>query len=173
MEIILLDRNKNMTDAWRKWFGEEVSIVNESFEQFMYQNNHIDGIVSPANSFGIMDGGYDKAIIDFFGEMLMRDVQRKIREDWYGEQPVGTSISVPIHGYSITLIHTPTMRLPEPIVDYRIVYQCMRTTLMEAVRQNLERIVVPAFGAATGRVPCEVAAEMMYRGYRQVKDAQQ
>ena len=37
------------------------------------------------------------------------------------------------------LIHTPTMRTPEEIVDPRIIYQCMRTTLIVAKKNNIKR----------------------------------
>ena len=68
-KIYLLDINKDMTDAWRKYFCDEmgVEIINDSFGEFMKNHPEIDGIVSPANSFGLMDGGYDKAIIDYLG----------------------------------------------------------------------------------------------------------
>lgn len=30
----------------------------------------IDAVVSPANAYGLMDGGYDKALTDYFGNDL-------------------------------------------------------------------------------------------------------
>lgn len=97
MQIYLLDINKEMTDAWHKYFdSSSVIIAHEDFATFMNKHSDIEAIVSPANSFGLMDGGYDKAITDYFGKQLMKDVQGVIMKDWYGEQPVGTSISIPI-----------------------------------------------------------------------------
>lgn len=182
MKIYLLDINKNMTDAWQKYFKsfgevEDIEIVNEDFATFMDKHPNIEAVVSPANSFGLMDGGYDKAITDYFGKDLMKEVQRKIMFDWRGEQPVGTSMSVPIYnrvfntiyGSKICqLIHTPSMRTPEVIKDSRIIYQCMRTTLIEALRQQVGNIVIPAFGGLTGRVPCDEIAKMMYLAYKQI-----
>jgi len=183
MKIYLLDINKSMTDAWYKYFDlPNVEIVNEDFATFMGKHPDIEAIVSPANSFGLMDGGYDKAITDYFGKQLMKDVQDVILMDWYGEQPVGTSISVPIvsrfydkqidNGRILQcnpiLIHTPSMRTPEQIVDSRIVYQCMRTTLIEALKQDVDSIVIPAFGGLTGRVSYDVIAKMMFLAYRQI-----
>ena len=99
----------------------------------------------------------------------MEKVQREILEKWYGEQPVGTSMSIPIDGTSDKiLIHTPTMRTPERISDSRIVYQCMRTTLIEALNQKVNSIVIPAFGGLTGGVPCGEVAENMFLAYKQV-----
>lgn len=182
MQIYLLDINKEMTDAWHKYFNlPNVEIVNEDFATFMDKHSDIEAIVSPANSFGLMDGGYDKAITDYFGKQLMKDVQDVIIKDWYGEQPVGTSISVPIVKFydkqiddertlqcNPILIHTPSMRTPEQIIDSRIVYQCMRTTLIEALKQEVDSIVIPAFGGLTGRVPYDVIAKMMFLAYKQI-----
>lgn len=179
MKIYLLDINKNMTDSWKKYFGDikNLEIVNDDFAHFMDKHQEIDAIVSPANSYGLMDGGYDKAIIDYFGTDLMKEVQQKIMYNWHGEQPVGTSISVPIYNRVIQgllgkkcafLIHTPTMRTPEVIVDSRIIYQCMRTTLMEAKNIGAKYIVIPAFGGCCGQVPYEEIARMMYLAYKQI-----
>lgn len=183
MQIYLLDINKEMTDAWHKYFdASNIVIVNEDFATFMNKHPNIEAIVSPANSFGLMDGGYDKAITDYFGKQLMKDVQDVILRDWYGEQPVGTSMSVPIldsfYDKQIDdertiqcnpiLIHTPSMRTPEQVVDYRIIYQCMRTTLIEALRQEVDSVVIPAFGGLTGRVPYDVIAKMMFLAYKQI-----
>lgn len=175
MKITLLDINKNMTDAWSKYFEniENVEIVHNYFSNFMDEHQDVDAIVSPANSFGLMDGGYDKAITDYFGKELMKEVQKDILLRWYGEQPVGTSMSIPIknkiiNGRYALLIHTPSMRTPEVIKDSRIIYQCMRTTLIEAIRQNVHHVVIPAFGGATGRVSYDEIAKKMYFAYKQI-----
>jgi O-acetyl-ADP-ribose deacetylase (regulator of RNase III) len=52
-------------------------------------------MVSPANSFGLMDGGIDAAITKYFGKELMQRVQARIMQEYCGEQPVGTAIMVP------------------------------------------------------------------------------
>lgn len=67
MKIYLLDRRKNVTDCWTSYFGEnkEVEIVCSDFGDFM-DTNRVECVVSPANSYGLMDGGYDLAISDWF-----------------------------------------------------------------------------------------------------------
>ena len=146
MKIYLLDVNKSVTNCWSKYFvnlrdENEVQIVNQDLATFLKSHPEIDAVVSPANAFGLMDGGYDKAITNYFGKGLMEKVQKAILEDWFGEQPVGTSIVVPIDKDTI-LIHTPSMRVPEPIVDSRIVYQCMRTSLISAIHYNATNVVI-------------------------------
>jgi len=79
MKIYLLDINENMTNAWETYFNEidDVEVVNTSFDNFMFDYT-VDAVVSPANAFGLMNGGYDGAITQYFGEQLMKDVQYKI-----------------------------------------------------------------------------------------------
>lgn len=177
MQIYLLDYNVEMIRAWKKYFSdvENVHIVHSDFKTFMDENfEKIDIIVSPANSFGIMDGGYDRAITEYFGDDLQKVVQNKILNVWYGEQPVGTSMWTVIpNQYPVKfLIHTPSMRTPEVIKDARIIYQCMRTTLIEASKLYTDdseiSMVIPAFGGLTGRVDCETVAYMMRQAYRQI-----
>jgi O-acetyl-ADP-ribose deacetylase (regulator of RNase III) len=78
----------------------------------------VDAIVSPANSFGFMDGGLDLALTDRFGEELQERVRRAIADGWGGELPVGAAIGVPIPGAEHrTLIVAPTMRVPMRLPD--------------------------------------------------------
>ena len=184
MKIYLLDKNPEMTNAWCEYFKYTgVNIITQDFGDFIKEHPDMEAIVSPANSFGLMDGGYDKAIIDYYGPQLMEHVQYAIIEKWYGEQPVGTSMSVQIanrfytkiyHGafeqFNPILIHTPTMRTPEVIEDPRIIYQCMRTCLIEAINQEVESIVIPAFGGCTGKVSPKIIAKMMFLAFNQISN---
>lgn len=177
MKIYLLDYNVNMTDAWEKYFSKEIDvhIVCDDFANFMKEHPTIDGIVSPGNSFGLMDGGYDKAITNYFGTWLMKDVQKTILEYLGGEQGVGTCLTITTHLTNIVddkilLLHTPTMRTPEKIYDIRVIYQCMRETLIAAKHSNRTEIVIPAFGACTGGVSCDDVARMMFLAYKQIKN---
>ena len=96
MKIYLLDINKEMTDAWQKYFDlSNVEIINDEFTTFMNKHPDIEAIVSPANSFGLMDGGYDKAIIDYLGERAQTNVFTMLNAVYNGYQPIGTCLSVP------------------------------------------------------------------------------
>lgn len=169
IQIYLLDINPTMCEAWNKYFSDikNVNIVNDEFKIFV-SNNNIQSIVSPANSFGIMSGGYDKAIIDFFGKALMEDVQEYIISNYFGEQPVGTAFTIQIPNYQKYLIHCPTMRTPEIIRDPRTVYSCMRSTLIECMKNDIKSVVIPAFGGCTGNVGYESIAYLMRKAYNQL-----
>jgi O-acetyl-ADP-ribose deacetylase (regulator of RNase III) len=168
MKIYLLDRNSKVCYWWKFFFKDcqDVEVVCEDFAIFM-DSHKVEAIVSPANSYGLMDGGYDLAISEYFGDGLAKKVQKYIVDNLYGEQPVGTSIIVDIDNKQ-KLIHTPSMRVPSPIKDPLVVYNCMRTCLMTALDNNIESIVIPAFGGDCGDMNYSVIAEMMYNAYMQV-----
>jgi hypothetical protein len=65
IKLVLVDPNSSVTTAFKERFDylPNVEVVNGSFEQL----NSYDCLVSPANSFGMMDGGVDAAITKFFG----------------------------------------------------------------------------------------------------------
>ena len=140
-----------------------------NFKNFM-EDHQVDCVVSPGNSYGLMDGGYDLAISEWFDWKQQDIVQRYILDHFYGEQPVATSFIVDIEATGIKLIHTPTMRKPGPIVDENVVYQCMRTTLITAHKNKVASIVIPAFGGQCGNVKPQVLCNLMYNAYLQIKN---
>ena len=168
MKILLLDNKEEMCNAWKKYFDgiDDVEIVNDYIQS--YDLNKVDCLVSPANSYGLMDGGYDLALTKMFGDQLQKIVQNYIIDNLYGEQPVGSSIIVDIPNTNKKLIHTPTMRIPSPIVDSEIVYTSMRSTLICALKNNIKSIIIPAFGGTTGMVPMEIIAKEMFKAYIQI-----
>jgi O-acetyl-ADP-ribose deacetylase (regulator of RNase III) len=115
IKLILVDPNYELSQAFRSQFDylPNVEVANCGFEQLA----SYDCLVSPANSFGMMDGGVDAAITKFFGISLMERVQQKILDDYLGEQSVGTSFIIETgHPQYPFLAHTPTMRVPMQIV---------------------------------------------------------
>lgn len=169
MEVYLLCDNRDMTDLWEMYFDgiKDVHIVYDDFNSFM-ENHKIECVVSPANSFGLMDGGYDAAITGWFGDELQKNVQEYIMDNFLGEQPVGSSFIIEIPQNGTKLIHTPTMRIPEKIIDSSVIYHCMRSCLITALKNNVKSIVIPAFGVGTGGVCLGDAAKLMWMAYMQI-----
>ncbi len=170
MRLILVAPNSLLAAAFKSHFNylPDVEIVNDYFEWLPI----FDCLVSPANSFGMMDGGMDAAIIKFFGSSLMERVQERILTNYLGEQPVGTSMIVetghPKHPF---LAHTPTMRVPMSIKGTDIPYVAMWAMLL-AVRhhnQHAQKKIVcvacPGLGTGIGRVPYSEAARQMALAY--------
>lgn len=179
LKITLLDLNEEMCNAWNKELIEynyaveenesyfpNVEIVNEDIVSWLQKNNdHLLGIVSPANSFGLMDGGYDGAIRNYFLNDYDFDVipivQEHLKEKFWGEQPVGSSTLIRLPVMGTYILHTPTMIRPSIIEDPRVVYHCTRSCILEALRTECTHIVIPAFGGCCGKVPFETIAEYM------------
>jgi len=168
-KLLLTDPNAALCDAWAVAFADypEVGIVHGRFEQIPA----FDCMVSAANSFGLMDGGVDLAITNFFGSALQARVQQVILARYNGEQPVGTSFIVetghPAHPF---LAHTPTMRVPMPIAGTDQVYLAMKAMLQvvqdfNAAGERIQTVVCPGLGTATGRVPAAEAARQMALAY--------
>lgn len=170
MRLILVAPNSLLAAAFQEHFDylPNVEIVNDYFEWLPDYNC----LVSPGNSFGMMDGGIDAAIIKFFGSSLMDKVQERILTNYLGEQPVGTSMIVetghPLHPF---LAHTPTMRVPMSIIGTDIPYVAMWAMLL-AVRQHnqqakdkINSIACPGLGTGIGRVPYSEAARLMALAY--------
>lgn len=171
LHLILVDPNPDLCDEWRSAFEKlpHVEIVNGRFEELP----RYDCIVSAANSFGLMDGGVDLAIISYFGIELMDRVQQHILVEYLGEQPVGTSFIIEtgnkLHPY---LAHTPTMRVPMAIDRTENVYAAMWAMLLAVDQYNrrqlgkIESVACPGLGTATGRMPPREAARQMATAYR-------
>jgi O-acetyl-ADP-ribose deacetylase (regulator of RNase III) len=145
------------------------------FEQVV---DDYDVMVAAANSFGLMDGGIDAAITAYFGEALMYEVQRRIVREFQGEQPVGTCLLVPIESERPTrwLAHTPTMQVPLDIRGTANVYFATKALLREVKAHEDElqrasagegpRVLCPALGTGTGRLPPEEAGRQMALAFR-------
>jgi O-acetyl-ADP-ribose deacetylase (regulator of RNase III) len=123
----------------------------------------VDAIVSPANSFGFMDGGLDLALTDRFGEELQARVRFAIADGWGGELPIGAAIGVPIPGAEHrTLIVAPTMRVPMRLPDdtvnpYLAVRAALRWVLAhtsggEVHGGRIGSVALPGMGTGIGGV---------------------
>jgi len=171
MRIVFIDKGELKLRYLRAYFTgkPEVEFVAGDLETFL-RTNPVQCVVSPANAYGLMDGGYDLAITNYFGDQLPQRVQQHIIDHYYGEQPVGTSFLIDAGRDGRSLIHTPTMRTPQRIRDPLVIYQCMRATLMCAMEHNVESILIPMFGGGCGDVHPKLIAEMMWRAYDQLQN---
>jgi O-acetyl-ADP-ribose deacetylase (regulator of RNase III) len=170
IKLILVAPNYHLFRSFQDRFAylPNVEIVNCSFEQL----NTYDCLVSPANSFGMMDGGMDAAITKFFGISLMERVQDKILDDYLGEQSVGTSFIVETgHPQHPFLAHTPTMRVPMQIVGTDIPYIAMWAMLLAVEQHNrhhprkIATVACPGLGTGIGRILPDEAARQMALAY--------
>jgi len=170
-KLILVDIQAELCDHWRVAFEAypDVEIHNAYFQKV----KEFDCMVSPANSFGLMDGGIDLAIRAFYGMGIQYKVQKRIQKEFYGEQPVGTSMIVFTENEDYPfLAHTPTMRVPHNIAGTDNVYNAMFAMLGAVANHNktsqakINTVLCPGLGTATGAVPLKEAARQMALAYR-------
>ena len=170
MKFLLRDRNTALIDAWRDRFATAADVEVSQGDIF---DLTADAVVSPANSFGFMDGGIDLVYSRRFGWELQERLQRLLRSDYDGELPVGQAVIVPTLNNDVSfLISAPTMRVPMDVSDTVNAYLAFRAVIRAVRHYNrtaanaIETILCPGLGTATGRIPPEVCAVQMLHAYR-------
>jgi O-acetyl-ADP-ribose deacetylase (regulator of RNase III) len=115
-----------------------------------------DAIVSPANSFGDMSGGIDKAIDDFHQGEAQRRIRAAIADRFLGELPVGAALIVEVPSPRLRrVIAAPTMRVPGSIVGSINAYLAMRAVLVAVLQDNggtdrpIRSVAVPGLHRST------------------------
>ena len=110
MNIVLADIDGNLINAWNDAAGDNAHVTTYQGSIFEVE---CDALVSPANSFGFMDGSLDFAISEFFGWHVQDRLQESIKSKHNGELLVGQVEIVSTDHDSIPyVISAPTMRVP-------------------------------------------------------------
>lgn len=130
-----------------------------------------DAIVSPANSFGFMDGGLDYQLSEFFGWDLEKKLQKIIKEKHSGELIIGNAEILETGNKKIPyLISTPTMRVPMKIENTMNPYLATRA-MFNAINEfnskenKIKSVLIPSMGTGVGRIPYNIAARQMCVAY--------
>lgn len=158
MKIILTATTDGLAAAWERFCGRfpDVEIYRGSILDL-----EVDAVVSPANSFGFMDGGIDKVYAAAFPH-VQDHLQDEIKAKFNGELLVGQAVSVGVtHPRIAHLIAAPTMRVPMVLVDSINPFLAARAALLLAVGDGLKSIAFPGLGTGVGRVPVEVCGRQM------------
>lgn len=169
MKILLCAINKDLIGSWKKYFSNEkqVEILEEDITGMT-----CDAIVSPANSFGFMDGGLDYALSVKFGWDLQERLQNMIKAMPEGEILVGKALLIETNHPEVPyLISAPTMRIPTNfhIPNSINAYLAMKAILICAQSHNgIKSVAVPGLCTGTGRMPADTAAFQMYMAYREI-----
>ena len=119
-----------------------------------------DALVSPANSFGRMDGGLDAQIVEFLGEDIESEVQQLIRDRHDGELVVGQAEVVITQATQFPfLVVAPTMRVPQNVSRTVNAYLAFRAALRAVRAFNeehgdiIQTLLVPGLGTDNGFMP--------------------
>ncbi len=166
-KILLVDRTPSLVRAWSEVFANHENVTAIEGDFFAHE---ADAMVSPANSFGNMDGGLDAAIRDALGGTIEGAVRRVILERHHGELHVGAAEVVETTSERWPfLVVAPTMRVPESVASTVNAYVAFRAALLAVVRHNqagshphrIASLLVPGLGTGIGMMdPRRCAAQM-------------
>ncbi|GAB5536867.1 MAG: hypothetical protein Rubg2KO_31160 [Rubricoccaceae bacterium] len=175
LQLWLIHPEPDACDTFRKRFEElpDVRVLKARFEDL---GPH-DCFVTAGNAFGIMTAGIDAAVVDFHSSDLMTRIQRRILDEYLGDQPVGTCFIQPTDtpGYPF-VAHAPTMRMPGPIAGTDAVYRAAWAAFLAVYRHNadarqnesaaIQTLVFPALGTGFGGISYSESARQMAAAYR-------
>ena len=178
--IVLAAVDAPLADAWAGHCGDlggGTPPLQVTVHRGSILDVHCDAVVSPANSFGFMDGGIDHAYSHRFGWGVQRRLQDAVRGRHHGELLVGRAEAVWTDDAAIPfVIAAPTMRVPMVLpADTVSPYLAARAVLLlilherfadgpfagESVADVVRTVAFPGLGTGIGRVPPDVCAKQV------------
>lgn len=206
LNFILLDLSPSVIEEWKSALSQHIpdvidkfSIVHSTLEDLASgPHQQFDCIVSPANSYGFLDGGFDyflaKALSPNDVPAPTTFVQAALYERWKGYAPPGSCTLIPIKGSSFEnnshgcayIALCPTMRLPESVTWNReIVYNLMWSLLVALEQHNaavddlteigtgvrIQKVLMTGLATGVGNVSGERCAQQMALAVKDFLDA--
>jgi len=181
MKIILIDRNTKWKKIYSKVrkslqyeFKSEIlcNILNIQLATTCYEFKNC-AFVSPANSYGYMDGGIDAVYSKMFPGIEQK-VRNKIREvsPYKKKQqhvlPVGSATLVNIND-TTHLICAPTMFLPENVAQSENAYYSTLAALLvvqkynQSAKEQIDTIFIPGMCSGCGHMTLTQSLKQMLR----------
>lgn len=168
VQFTLVDLSASLVEAWQDAFVDCPQV--EAIQGNMLHQTGA-AMVSPANSFGFMDGGLDLKLSQHFGWGLEKNVRQVLLSQYDGELPVGQAVIVPTdHAQIPWLICAPTMRVPMNVAKTTNAYLAFRA-ILRAVRQHnqhhdpITSVICPGLGTGEGMMPAHRCARQMRYAY--------
>lgn len=169
IRLKLVYQDDSLGEAWLREFEgmRDVSIVKADIVTV-----DCDAIVSPANSFGFMDGGLDYHLSNYLGWDLQDRLQERIKELPEGELLVGKSLVIETNHAKIPfLISAPTMRVPMSfnIATSVNAYLAMKAILIAAINnEKITTVAIPGLCTGCGKMPVHIASKQMFMAYSEI-----
>lgn len=164
MKLMLSAIEESLAQAWQTFCGD-LDFVEVQHGNIL--DLTCDAVVSPANSFGFMDGGIDAAYMWQFGEQIQTRVRRQIFDHHAGELLVGQADIVETGDANIPfLIAAPTMRVPMVLHDSINAYLAARAVFLlirdgcftsgsytgQRIADKVTTVAMPGLGTGVGRI---------------------
>lgn len=178
IEVHLRDLSATLVGAWHEAFAGVEGVTISQGDIFSTQPGVLsedapidveaDAVVSPANSFGFMDGGIDAVYTHVFGFGLEARLQQLLVAEHGGELPIGSAVIVETGSPQIPwCISAPTMRVPEAVPNSVNAYLAFRAALRAVLAHNaaghppIRRVLCPGLATTTGQMPVDRCASQM------------
>lgn len=164
MKIQLIDFNIKMCEQWKIYFSDCSDVVVHHGDYFSLPT---DCVVSPANSFGFMDGGLDLILSQKLGWSIQERLQKKIKNSTLGELLVGQVELIETDSKEIPYcLSAPTMRVPMSIMETVNVYLAAKA-IFSFIKKNtfIQTITICGLGTGAGMVNFNVCAKQMKQAY--------
>jgi len=173
VNIVLAAVDDSLAKAWQQFCGDAEGVT---IHRGSILDVACDAVVSPANSFGFMDGGIDALYMDYFGPDIQMRVRRAIYEHHFGELLVGAADVVETDDARIPyLIAAPTMRVPMALQESVNAYLATRAVLLlvlhgvfpagqyrgQRVADHIQTIAFPGLGTGVGRIGANTCARQV------------
>lgn len=173
MQIILSAVEAPLARAWQQHCGD---VADVTIHHGSILDLQVDAVVSPANSFGFMDGGIDHLYSHYFGWHVQDRLQQIIRDRHHGELIVGSADIVETDNSQIPfLIAAPTMRVPMILTDTVHPYLAARAVFLlirhgtfstghlagEKIADAIKSVAFPGLGTGVGRVDVHICAHQV------------
>ncbi len=180
LKIVLAAVEDPLADAWERHCGDLPNVI---LHRGSILDLSVDAVVSPANSFGFMDGGIDHLYSHHFGWGVQESLQDLIRSRHHGELLVGSAEIVETRSGRIPfLIAAPTMRVPMILTDSVSPYLAARAVLLlirhgivpsgalagESVSAAVSSVSFPGLGTGVGRVGPNTCARQVRAAIEEV-----
>lgn len=185
LSLHLRDLGQPLVAAWQRAFAGVAAVTITRGDIFSDADGPIadgapidvvaDAVVSPANSFGFMDGGVDAVYTYVLGAGVHDRLQRLRADEHHGELPVGQAVIVATGHPTIPwCISAPTMRTPADVADTVNAYLALRAALLAVIDHNrrgqppIARVLCPGLATAVGRMPVDRCARQMRAAWDRV-----
>src|SRR5688572_3750948 len=173
MKIYLADIEPSITEAYEQFCGDLDFIT---IHRGSILTISCDAVISPANSFGFMDGGIDMVYSQYFGWIVQQRLQSLIKKYHNGELLIGNAEIVETDKPHIPfVIAAPTMRVPMTLKNSVNPYLATRAVLLlikqgifkegnfinESISKYVTSIAIPGLGTGVGGIGPNTCAKQV------------
>lgn len=176
--FIFIDINETFANEINKQFNGISNVVGLKMKVEEYKSTNKIFYVSPANSFGFMDGGIDK----IYSRRMFREVEDRVTfiVKAYGKltklgrkyMPIGSAFIVPADTSYMDMKHfiisAPTMLLPQNVEHTNNAYYAFLAVLNVITTFNMAKgadIVIPGLCTGYGGLSYEKCVQQILKAY--------